>query len=99
MTDTGRENVERVAQLLHERNHSPDALDAADLLLALLERAEKAELALTDDALVREIALQLRPYEPICAEKVTEMLDDIRRGIRLYVDARAALAPKENNNG
>jgi hypothetical protein len=42
------------------------------------------------EELAREIAMQLRPYEPISEAKVREQLDDIKQGINLYLKDRAA---------
>jgi len=50
------------------------------------ERVLWLRSALTNDLLVREIAMQLKPYQPISEENVRELLDDIRQGIAIYID-------------
>ena len=55
-----------------------------------LER-EVVELrgALYDERLVREIAMQVKAYEPISQENVEQLLADIRSGILIYAEALA----------
>lgn len=53
--------------------------------------------ALTSERLVKEIAMQVRHYEPISEENVRELLDDIRQGIAIYLD-EAGLAETEPHN-
>lgn len=64
----------------------PDGCATCPLIPEPSERELWLKSALTNENLVREIAMQLRPYTPICEEKCKEMLDDIRQGIAIYIN-------------
>lgn len=64
-------------------------------LPASVERELWLKSALTNDALVREIAMQVRAYQPISEENVRELLDDIRQGISLYIAEQFAVNTSE----